>query len=146
MPDPFDDPSATHRADREARKIAAEHETGHGRVEVLERHSQGDEGSEEAVGKLDAARCDDERSNLRSHRPARPHRHFSSLRPIANVHTGPTTVAAHFDVTRPNSAAKPIDFWCCHPGRHHISSPSPYSGTERLFDVARCAASYLLAC
>ena len=107
-------------ADCEARKVAAEHETGDRRVEVLERHSQGDEGSEEAVGKLNAARCDDERSNLRSHRPARPH-HFSSLRPIANGHTGPTSVAVHFDVTRPSSAAKPIDSWCYHPSSHHIS-------------------------
>src|SRR5687767_11126302 len=76
MPNPLDDASAAHRADRKAGKIAAEHKTGPGRPEALEAHTQRDEGSEEPIGKLDAARRDNERPNLR----ARPHR--PSLPPI----------------------------------------------------------------
>jgi hypothetical protein len=42
VPNSLDDPSATHRGQREAGEITAEHETGHGRLEILDRHPQGD--------------------------------------------------------------------------------------------------------
>ena len=68
MPDSLDDPLAAQCAKREAGEIAAEDETGHGWPEVLDRHTQGDEGAEEAVGELDQARRDDQRPDLRPHR------------------------------------------------------------------------------
>jgi len=73
MPDPLYDPFAAHRGQCEAGEIAAEHETGHGRLEILDDHPQGDQGVKEAVGELDAARREDERLDLRPHRPAGPH-------------------------------------------------------------------------
>src|SRR5207248_68306 len=73
MPDALDDPSAAHRAERETGEIAAEHETSHGGLEILDRHPQGDQGAEEAVGELDATRREDKRSDLCAHRSARPH-------------------------------------------------------------------------
>ena len=66
MLDPIDDPPAAQSAQCETGEIAAEHETSHRRVEVLDRHSQRDEGGEEAVGELDAARRDNERFDLRA--------------------------------------------------------------------------------
>jgi hypothetical protein len=74
LPDPLDDPPAAQGAQGEAGEIAAEHEAGHGRPEVLDRHPQGDKGAEESVGELDEARRDDQRPDLRAHRHARPHR------------------------------------------------------------------------
>jgi hypothetical protein len=82
MPNPLDDRSAAQRGQREAGEITAEDETGHGRLETLDRHPQGNQGIKEAVGELDAARCDDQRPDLRAHRPARPHRPSPLSRPI----------------------------------------------------------------
>jgi hypothetical protein len=67
VPYPLDNPSAAHRAEREAAEIAAEHETGKSRAEILACHPQRDEGAEEAVSELDDARRDDKRSDLRAH-------------------------------------------------------------------------------
>ena len=63
----LDDPLAAQPAQREAGEIAAEDETGHGRPEALDRHTQRDEGAEEAVGELDHARGNDQRPDLRPH-------------------------------------------------------------------------------
>jgi hypothetical protein len=82
VPNPLDDRSAAQRGQREAGEITAEDETGHGRLETLDRHPQGNQGIKEAVGELDAARCDDQRPDLRAHRPARPHRPSPLSRPI----------------------------------------------------------------
>jgi hypothetical protein len=70
VPDPLDDLSTAQRGEREAGEIAAEHETGHGRAEVLNRHPQGDKGAEEPISELDEAGRDDQRRDLRSHPPA----------------------------------------------------------------------------
>ena len=66
MPNPFDAPFATQRAQCKASEIAAEHQTGYGRPEVLDRDTQGDEGAEEAVGELDDTRRQDQDPDLRS--------------------------------------------------------------------------------
>ena len=66
--------SAAQRGQREAGETTAEDETGHGRLETLDRRPQGNQGIKEAVGELDTARCEDQRPDLRAHRPARPHR------------------------------------------------------------------------
>src|SRR5262245_50138396 len=66
--DSLDDTVATHRADRKAGEITAEHEAGEDCVEVFERHTQGDEGSKKCVCELNAACCDDERSDLSAFR------------------------------------------------------------------------------
>jgi hypothetical protein len=71
--EPLDDPSTAQRGEREAGKIAAEHETSHGRPKILTRHPQGDKGAKEAVGELDEARGDDQRRHLRSLLPVRLH-------------------------------------------------------------------------
>jgi hypothetical protein len=52
----------------------AEHKTGHGRLEILDRHPQGDQGVKKAIGQLDATCRKDKRPDLRAHRSARLHR------------------------------------------------------------------------
>jgi hypothetical protein len=61
---PLDDTIATNRGDGKAGEITAEHETREDCVEVFYCHAQGDEGPEKPVCKLDAARRNDERSDL----------------------------------------------------------------------------------
>ena len=90
MPDPFDDPSAAQRAQREAGEIAAEHETVHSRPEILDRHPQGNKGAEEAVGELDEARREDQRPDLRPHRLNRPHRHSAPCNGLVGRESGPS--------------------------------------------------------
>src|SRR5271166_418819 len=72
MPNSFNDPLAEQCAQRETGEIAAEDQTRHDWPEVLDRHTQGDEGTEESVGELDEARRDDQRTELRPHRPGFP--------------------------------------------------------------------------
>jgi hypothetical protein len=52
------------------------------RAKATATHPQGNQGIKEAVGELDAARCDDQRPDLRAHRPARSHRPSALSRPI----------------------------------------------------------------
>src|SRR5262249_7649862 len=65
--DPLDDASRAHRGQGEPRKVAAQHDPGEGRAEVLDRHAQGDEGAEETVGQLDEAGREDECADRRAH-------------------------------------------------------------------------------
>jgi hypothetical protein len=69
MPDTLDDPLAAQRAKGKAGEVATEDETRHGCPEVLDRHTQGDEGAEEAIGELDQARRHDQCPDLRPHQP-----------------------------------------------------------------------------
>lgn len=69
MPDSLDDPLAAQRAKCKAGEVATEDETRHGCPEVLDRHAQGDEGAEEAIGELDQARRHDQCPDLRPHQP-----------------------------------------------------------------------------
>src|SRR5215469_11288545 len=85
MSDPLDNSCAAQRSQCKAREIAAEYQTSRSCVEFRGCHPQGDERGKEAVGELDGARRDDERSDLRSHRPTRlhrpsfPHRRFDAI-------------------------------------------------------------------
>jgi hypothetical protein len=68
MPDPLDDPPASQGSHRKSGEVAAEHQASQAGPEVLDRHPQGDEGSEEAVGELYQAGGDDEGADLCAHR------------------------------------------------------------------------------
>src|SRR3984957_14061175 len=69
MPDSLDHPLAARRAKCKADEVATEDEARHGWPEVLDRHTQGDEGAKEAVGELDQARRHDQCPDLRPHQP-----------------------------------------------------------------------------
>jgi hypothetical protein len=87
-PNPLDDRFAAQRGQREAGDISVEDETGHGRLETLDRHPQGNQGIKEAVGELDAARCDDQRPDLRARRPARPPSALPTVAADPGIYTG----------------------------------------------------------
>jgi len=67
VPNSLDDPCAANRANRVSREITAEYQRGHRCGKILQRDPQGNEGTKEPDGKLNAASCKHQGSDLRTH-------------------------------------------------------------------------------
>src|SRR5262249_53767081 len=77
--DPLDDSSTAYCREREAREVAAQHDTGEGRAEVLDRDAQRDERSEQPVGELDEARRENQGADRGAHGRQWPGNIFSIM-------------------------------------------------------------------